>query len=146
MGLDNFKKSKSSKNKAHGHHPYNEKLETWADELEERFPIDLDINFVEVSPQMTKTYGKAFYSSYDQCYIRIAEYVVESKSEKEVKLILLHEMCHIYFYRMGYGNTGHDKYFRWVVGRVMADMTNTSIHNKKWKDCIEPFFEMQEWD
>lgn len=144
MGLDDFASPNStSGHRAYTGHPKEEQLEEWEDELNERFPIDLDIEFIEVSPKMSKHQGKAFYRS-NVNFIRISKQHIENDSDRKVKLTLLHEMCHVYFYQMGYKDTGHDKYFRWVVGRVMADMTNISIDAKKWQDTIEPFYEMEQ--
>jgi predicted SprT family Zn-dependent metalloprotease len=147
MGLEDFKSESDSHYKQYGYHEYNEKLEKWADEMEERFPIDLNIEFVEVSPQMNQTRGMAYRRDNSTYYIRLAEWFVGIKSDERIKLTLLHEMVHVYFYRQGYSDTHHDKYFRWVVGRVGASMTNMAITDRKWQQCIEPFLEMEEgWD
>lgn len=141
MGLDDFKKENSQSYQRYKDHYYNEKLEKWREEFDDRFPVELNIEFVEVSPQMTKTWGKAYRRDGDTYYIRLSKEFVESKGEEQIRRTLLHEMVHVYFYQIGYGNTNHDKYFRWVCGRVGADMTNMDIHNLKWIDCIEPFLE-----
>lgn len=142
MGLHDFSGSKSE-HRAYNGHPKEDQLEEWKDELQERFPVDLDIEFIEVSPKMSKHYGKAYYRG-DTAFIRISQDYIESNEDRKVKLTLLHEMCHVYFYQMGYKETNHDKYFRWVVGRVMASMTSMTIDNKKWQKTIEPFFEMEQ--
>lgn len=141
MGLHDFNNS-NSEHRAYKEHPKEEKLEEWKEQLNERFPIDLEIEFIEVSPKLSKHCGKAYYRG-DTTFIRISQDYIENNTDRKVKLTLLHEMCHIYFYQMGYKDTNHDKYFRWVVGRVMASMTGMSIDNKKWKKAIEPFFEME---
>lgn len=146
MGLDNFRSKSKSKYKAYSDHEYDDKLNKWKEEFKDRFPIRLNIEFVEVSPNMTKTWGRAFYKPDGTAYIRISEDFLMTNNDRQIKLTLLHEMCHVYFFRMGYKDTGHDKYFRWVVGRVMADMTRTSIKEDKWVDCIEPFLDQNELD
>lgn len=147
MGLDSFKTKSSNKYKRYGHHEYNERLENWVDELQERFPIDLNIEFIEVSPQMTKYNAKAYKRDGNTYFIRVSERYTNLYADEAVKLTVLHEMVHVYFYQMDYGDTNHDKYFRWVCGRVMASMTNMSVEDQKWKDCIEPFIEQDNrWD
>lgn len=144
MGLEDFKSERSNGYKKYGHHEYNDRLEEWKDEMQEEFPIELDIEFVEVSPEMTKHNGMAYRRDKDTYYIRISENYIERNSKKKVRLTLLHEMVHVYFYQRGYGDTNHDKYFRWVVGRVGASMTNMTIDSTKWKHCIEPFLQAED--
>jgi len=146
MGLDNFRTKSGNKHKAYSSHEYDNKLNKWANEFADRFPINLNIEFIEVSPNMTKTWGKATYKRDGTAFIRMSEQFLNSHPDREIKMTLLHEMCHVYFYRMGYKDTNHDKFFRWVVGRVGGDLTYTSFKNNKWKDCIEPFFDNDVWD
>lgn len=141
MGLDNFKTKSSNQYRAYDDHEYDDRLNQWKDEFKDRFPVRLNIEFIEVSPNMTKTWGKATYKPDGTCYIRMSEDFLYNHNDEQIKMTLLHEMCHVYFYRMGYKDTNHDKFFRWVVGRVMGDLTHTSFNNQKWIDCIEPFLE-----
>lgn len=147
MGLEDFSTGSGSNYEKYGNHEYDSKLGTWADEMQQRFPIDLNIEFVEVSPQMTKTRGMAYKRNANEYYIRISERFIHNHSDERVKLTLLHEMVHVYFYQQGFSDTKHDKYFRWVVGRVGASMTHMTLDDKKWEECIEPFIEDDErWD
>jgi predicted SprT family Zn-dependent metalloprotease len=139
MGLEDFNGSGGNDYKQYGHHEYNEKLENWMEEFQDRFPIELQIEFVEVSTQMSKHAAKAYQRDSDTYYIRVSETYIDRSSDRPIKFTLLHEMVHIYFWQKGYKKTNHDKYFRWVAGRVGADMTRITIDNEKWKDCIEPF-------
>lgn len=141
MGLEEFQTKSQNDYKKYSNPKQDEKLEAWVEELEERFPIDLKIEFVEASPAMTKCRGTAYRKSTGKYYIRISKSFMRNHSDRRVKLTLLHEMVHVYFYRQGYNDTAHDKYFRWVVGRVGASMTNMWTSNQKWQDCIEPFLE-----
>lgn len=141
MGLHNFS-SDNSTHRAYNKHPKEDQLEEWKEELQSRFPVNLDIEFIEVSPKMSKHYGMAYYRG-NTTFIRISQHFIENYSDRKVKMTLLHEMCHVYFYQMGYKDAKHDKYFRWVVGRVMASMTGMTTDNKKWQETIEPFFEME---
>lgn len=147
MGLEDFQSENAGSYQAHPPHEYNSKLRDWADEFEERFPTKLDIDTIEVSPKMTTTRGAAYYEMNGDTYIRISRNFIESSPDEHIKLVLLHEMAHVYFYNHGYTETNHDKYFRWVVGRVGANMTYTSMNDKKWESIIQPFIDMQEdWD
>lgn len=141
MGLEAFQSEPTNKYKRYSGHEYDERIEDWEDSLEDRFPKDLNIDFVEISPKMSKHNGMAYRRDGNTYFIRLSENYVDNSTDKEIKLTLLHEMVHIYFHRMGYHDTNHDKYFRWVAGRVGASMTRMSIKDKKWQDCIEPFLE-----
>jgi len=144
MGLDNFRTKSSNQYRAYDSHEYDDRLNQWEDEFEDRFPVRLNIEFIEVSPNMTKTWGKATYKPDGTCYIRMSEDFLYNHTDEQIKMTLLHEMCHVYFYRKGYKDTNHNKFFRWVVGRVKGDLTHTSFKNQQWKDCIEPFLDMEE--
>jgi len=139
MGLEDFQSDTGSGYKQYGHHEYNEKLEQWMKEFQEKFPVELQIEFIEVSPQMNKHAAMAYRREASTYYIRVSETYINQSTDRDIKFTLLHEMVHVYFYQMGYKRTRHDKYFRWVAGRVGADMTRMSIDDEKWKDCIEPF-------
>jgi predicted SprT family Zn-dependent metalloprotease len=131
----------TSSHKAHGHHEYNSTLEDWVDEMKDRFPVDLDIEFIEVSPRMTSTNAKAYMKPDGTKYIRVSEDYIYAVPDRRVKMTVLHEMCHIYFYQVGYPDANHDKFFRWVVGRVGASMTHCDTTGDKWVNCIEPFLD-----
>jgi len=145
MGLDRFVKQSSDRHKIYGSHEYDEKLEQIIQKHKDKFPIDLKIEFIEVSSAMTKAHATAYSrEGNSKHYIRVSEDFIESSSDERIELTIVHEMVHIYFYQQGYLNHNHDKYFRWVVGRVMGSMTHSTIHEKKWQECIEPFFEMED--
>ncbi|EGQ44161.1 MAG: uncharacterized SprT-like family protein [Candidatus Nanosalina sp. J07AB43] len=141
MSLEDFKTDNHHSDKIYGEHEFNEKLEQMVEDNKSKFPIDLDIAFIEVSTRMTKHRAKAYKREGGTYYIRVSEEFVQRESLYIIELTVVHEMVHIYFYQMGYPNHGHDKYFRWVVGQVQASMTRTSTFEQKWRDCIEPFME-----
>lgn len=144
MGLEEFKGNTSSEYKMYRGHEYDEKLDEMVEEFQDKFPVDLRVDFIEVSPRMSKHHAMAYKRPGSKYYIRVSESFIERSSEKRIRMTVLHEMVHVYFYQMGYSDTNHDKFFRWVVGRVGASMTNTSIKSRKWRQCIEPFLEMDE--
>lgn len=120
-------------------HDYEEKLDQMIQRNEEKFPIDLDIDFVEVSPRMEKTRAKAHKKPDGSYYIRVSKKFIETHSDERIELTVIHEMVHIYFYRQGFTDHGHGKYFRWVLGRVGGSMTNSTVYEREWRECIEPF-------
>lgn len=144
MGLEEFQDNKSSEYKMYRGHEYDEKLEEMVDEFQDKFPVDLRVEFIEVSPRMDKTRAMAYRRPGKKYYIRVSEKFIETSTEERIRLTVLHEMVHVYFYQKGYSDTNHDKFFRWVVGHVGASMTHTSIKSSKWQDCIEPFKEMED--
>jgi predicted SprT family Zn-dependent metalloprotease len=144
MGIDKFLQEGKDKHKLYGGHEYDEKLEKWVDELDERFPVNLRIKFIEVSPRMNKNRAMAYRREGKKYYIRVSESFIERSTDRRIKLTVLHEMVHVYFYQTGASEEKHGKYFRWVLGRVGGSFTRESIHDEKWQACIEPFIEMED--
>jgi predicted SprT family Zn-dependent metalloprotease len=144
MGIDDFITEKQDRHKVYKTHDKDEKLEQLIEEYQERFPVELRIDFVEVSPRMERCNAKAYKRAGKKYYIRVSEEYLERATEEELRRTVLHEMVHIYLYQRGYSKHGHGKYFRWVLGRVGGSMTNSTIHSTKWEKCIEPFIEEDE--
>jgi len=141
MGLEDFKATKNQGYRRYGSHKYDKKLERWVEEFQHRFPVELDIEFVEVSPNLSKHSAKAYRREGTIYFIRMSEFYMDNYSDKSCRLTLLHEMVHVYFYQMGYSDTNHDKYFRWVLGRVGGSIRGVGISNPKWQQCVRPFLE-----
>ena len=148
MGLDQFRETDTAAGAARfrsfGQHEMEDQLNEWADQFQERFPEEVRIDFIEVSPQMTKCNGKAYSRKRDgerYQYIRIAEGRL-SDSEEDLKLTLLHEMVHLYTYQKGYTNiTERDPVFTWLLGRVGANVSRVGTYEDKWKDLAEPMLD-----
>ena len=141
MGIDDFITEKQDRHKVYQSHDKDEKLEQIIDEYQERFPVELRVDFVEVSPRMERCNAKAYKRAGKKYYIRVSENYIERATEEELRRTVLHEMVHVYLYQKGYSDHGHDKYFRWVLGRVGGSMTGSTIHDMNWEKCIEPFIE-----
>lgn len=141
MGLDNFKTTSKTRGGGTRDHEYYDILNDWVEELEDKFPIDLNINEVTISTRMSRTWGKAYEDNINGHKIKISSEFIDEHTDQEIKQVLLHEMCHAYFYEQGYSDINHSKFFRWVAGRVGADMTNMSYSNDKWQDCAMPFLQ-----
>lgn len=144
MGIDDFIQNDTDSHQMYGSHDYDEKLEQMVEELDDRFPVDLRIDFIEVSPRMEKHNAMAYKREGKKYYIRVSENYIERATERQIRLTVLHEMVHVYFYQMGASKENHSKYFRWVLGRVGGSFTRASILDEKWQVCIEPFLEMEE--
>jgi predicted SprT family Zn-dependent metalloprotease len=141
MGIDNFKTKSSNSREMYSQHDYDEKLELMLENLEKRFPVDLKIDFIEVSPRMTKTRAKAYKRDGNTYYIRISEEFIHDATDERIELTVLHEMCHVYAYVKGFSEINHNKFFRWIVGRVGASMTYSSVYSQEWIELIEPFLD-----
>lgn len=123
-------------------HEYQDKLDNMVDELQERFPQEVEVDFIEVSPEMTRTWGYTYYKSGGIKYIRIAERLL-SKPDEQVKMVVLHEMVHCYMHQIGYGDVSdNDDLFEWVLGRVGAHSSGRPFDADDWKDIAEPFLDM----
>lgn len=141
MGLDDYLTEPDNQHKIYSGHEKEEELENMVDEFQDRFPVKLEIEFIEVSPRMTKHHGMAYRRNGNTYFIRMSEDYVNFASDEEIRRTVLHEMAHVYFYQQGYSDESHGKYFRWVLGRIGASMTKSSIHDMKWEKCIEPFIQ-----
>lgn len=148
MGLDQFKQSETSVGAAHfrsfGKHEAEDVLNDMADDLQERFPEEVQIDFIEVSTSMTKCHGKAYRRERNgewYQYIRIAERHLIQDDDR-VKLTLAHEMCHLYLYQNGYSDiTEKSPMFSWILGRVGASVTDIGVDSDMWQDLAEPMLE-----
>lgn len=141
MGLDEFKSEQKSQYRAYSEHEHNEKLQDIVDQYQKRFPIDLRIQFIEVSSRMTKHAAMAYKRDGKKYYIRVSENFIERSNDEQLHRTVIHEMVHVYMYQIGMDNENHGKYFRWVLGRVGGSFTGETIHNTKWEKCVQPFIE-----
>jgi len=126
----------------YGHHEYNDTLRAWVDEFNERFPVEVDIEFIEVSPQLksnaTKLYAKHKEGDLYQ-YIRVKEGLWE-QGEWFVRQRILYLMVSAYFNQIGMPKIGpaNDE-FKWVCGRVGAATNPIDFRESTWKDGCTPF-------
>lgn len=127
-------------------HEEEEKFEKMVEELQSRFPEEIRVDFIEISPKMTRTDGYAYFRDRDgvSCqYIRIAEKALDYPDYYQ-KMIVAHEMVHIYCNQKGYGDVSDgDRFFEWILGRVCADINGTSYRTEEWNDLINPFLDIQ---
>lgn len=148
MGLDDFTGGSTgkSKHKCYNYHKLDEQLESIVDDLQDRFPEEVKVDFIEASPRLKSYYGKAF-KRFDENglpvqYIRIKKSLAEQNDEL-TEAVIAHEMAHIFLYQNGFTDvTEKDVLFQWVCGRVKADPTDIYKGSRKWRDVIKPFMEM----
>jgi len=119
-------------------HEKQDELEQMVDEAEGLFPGGVEIEFIEVSPEMTRTQGYCYNREVGN-YIRIAECVMENRPMWYVEMVVRHEMVHAWMDQNGYGDfSDGSKVFEWVCGRVGADITDTAPGHEEY-EVIEQF-------
>lgn len=136
--------SGSKSYKKYGSHPADEKLSRWKDEFQERFPTEVEITFIEVSPELEKTLARNYYKVRDGeeiRYIRISEKVF-SMSEWYQRQVLLHSMAQLWMNQMGVGeiNAGHS-IKKWVFGQVGCMINAVDVDSDEWRLLAEPFLD-----
>lgn len=120
------------------HHPAEDRLEEWADEAQEKFPEEVEYDFIEVSPEMVRTHGFAYYKPDGSKYIRIAERVVERYPVHYQRLVLIHEMTHIFFKQRNMEEySDGSRLFNWVLGRVGADLNGVGPGTEEYDLMLE---------
>lgn len=127
-------------------HEYEDKLWRWFHELEERFPCEIECDFIAVSPQITSYHAKAYWRTNPSSqFIRVAEWFVDSKDDERIKLTLLHEMVHLYTYQKGFARNVTDSsvIFKWLCGQVGTTVNAISTGSSEWQQLAVPFIEQQ---
>lgn len=148
MGLDDFKTNSLHEHKAFNHTELDEKLESIVEECQERFPKEVQVDFIEASPQLKKHAGMAYRrSSTDEdgnfkysIFIRIKKSLAE-KGGTDLKMVILHEMVHCYMYQHGIDASEKSVAFQWMCGRVMGDPSDIFKGDKEWDKVIQPFID-----
>lgn len=132
----------------HRAYPYDEreeKLWEWFDELEERFPEDIECEFIEVSPRLERCHAKAYLKPDGTQYIRMADDYLRATRDWKVKRTLLHEMVHLYTYQKGHSDISDGSHlFKWLCGAVGAHINQVSENGDQWRDLAEPFAQEKE--
>lgn len=147
MSLEDFSRGSSHDHKQYNYVNLDNQLEDIVKELQSKFPEEVEVDFIEASPQLQSCAGKAYYRTNANLertnYIRIKKSLAEENSER-TKRVVLHEMCHVYMYQKGFTEvTEKDVLFQWLCGRVGADPTGIYEGSKEWREVIGP---MLEWD
>jgi len=107
------------------------------------FPEEVQVDFVEVSPNMENYAGKAFkkYKGGERyLYIRISEHWLEQWSDQRVYRMVKHEMAHIYVWQNGFEDISDAQHmFTWLLGRVGGHTNKVPDHVDEWQELAEPF-------
>ena len=141
MGLLNLGPDGDGTNdKKYRTYPDHEKQDFIEDVVERRksdFPGGVDVGFVEISPEMTRTQGYAYFKP-EHDYIRIAERVIENHSEEYVEMVIVHEMIHIWLHQNGRDDVSDGtKLFEWICGYLGADIDGTAPGRRDFKTMQE---------
>lgn len=144
MGIDDITGVEEGNSyKRYPSHEWDDRIEQWANEAQSLFPGGVEYDFIEVSPEMTRTHGFA-YTKTENGYIRISEQVIKHQSEDYVRLVLLHELTHLWFHQNGYSKySDNSGIFEWVLGRIGADINGVGPHSEEF-EIITQFLEHQQ--
>lgn len=146
MGLENFTKGKSNPYKQYSCFELDQQLEDIVEDLQDKFPDKVQVDFIEASPQLSSCVGKAYYRTNENMertnFIRIKKSLAQENSER-TRRVVLHEMCHVYLYQKGFTETSEkDVLFQWLCGSVGADPTHIFEGSKEWTHIIGPMLRL----
>lgn len=130
--------------RTYGKHEYEDILWEWFHDLEERFPCEIECDFIEVSPNINSFNAKAYKrNSPRSVFIRFSSGTIERYSDEKLKRVLLHEMVHLYTYQKGYAGSIGDgsPMFKWICGQVGTRINQVSDKSRKWERLADPFLE-----
>jgi|APHM01.1.fsa_nt_gi SprT-like family. len=123
-------------------HKRQDELEEWLDDLENEIPIELDVDFIEVSPPMTQTAAMAYKDSSDnkdrEYYIRVSEWVMENEPDDVIRGTILHELAHIWFWENGDGDISDgDDMFSYVLGGLGAHLSGVDFKGYEYETYMK---------
>lgn len=125
-------------------HPDDGRINRMIEELQQLFPEEVRIDFVEVSPRMTKTHAMAYWRKRDGEYtqfMRVGEHYTDVDDE-ELRRTVLHEMVHLFCYQNGYTDLSERSViFTWLLGQLGASLSGIPESSQKWKDLAKPFLD-----
>lgn len=144
MGLGEFVDDKSPESgRAYPDHERQEELEEWLEELSDEFPEPIEVDFIEVSPNMTRHCAKAYWDKSDKDrdrYIRLSEQFVEEHTDGQIKSVILHELVHAWLYQNGDADvTERDPIFTYILGAVGAHVSGFGFSDEMMKKYCAPF-------
>lgn len=135
MGLGDLGPDKGDSNhyKQYARHEEQDRIEEIMEEAKSRFPTEPEIDFIEVSPEMTRHHG-FYYHREESQYIRVAEEMVEEYPWYYIERVIRHEMVHAWMYQNGYPDfDDNSRIFEWVCGKVGADVTKADIDSEEYE-------------
>lgn len=142
--IDDDTDAEAQKFRRYGAHEYNDTLEEWVDEFQERFPVEVQVDFIEVSPELSKnaikTYWKIKNSEVHQ-YIRVAESVLDQPDHR-IRHFVLQAMVQLYCNEQGFQDLSKGtNAYKWVCGAVHANGDLVSEDSQEFSELILPFLE-----
>jgi len=139
MGLDELVEDGSSgvKNLAqfrrYGSHEEEDRIWNIIEEMQDRFPVEIECDMVEVATQDVNYDAKAYWRVRDgehYQYMRVKEACLHG-DPTYVRHIILHEMVHLYTFQMGHKDLSDGSpMFKWLCGRV--DVTSIRSSGTGW--------------
>jgi hypothetical protein len=151
MGLDDLLdddvttgEASASQFRRYGSHKADEQLNEWYEEFQERFPERVELDFIEVSPQLENTSARFYKKDREEkqfMYVRISEKTLE-RDEWWQRNVLLNQMVIAYCHQRGYHDisTG-SSLFKWLCGRVGCAISQVNIDSMEWQDLAEPLMD-----
>lgn len=148
MGLDDLipeeTDSGSNQLRKYGSHEADEKLENWIDEFQSRFPTDVRIDFIEVSPELTKSIARWYVKPRDGeevRYVRVSEKLIDME-EWYQRQVILSVMSEMWMNQMGAKEmeAGH-AIKKWVKGQVGCIINAVDVESEEWRILAEPFID-----
>lgn len=146
MGFEEFIENTNTGENRHGYRSYpdhklDDELYEMFNDLNSRFPVDVEVDFIEVSTRIENYAAKAYYrDGGDAIFIRFSENYIDSAPEAEIRNVMLHEMVHIYTYQMGHKGVGDGSHiFKWLCGAVGTTINQVPTESDKWEDLALPF-------
>lgn len=142
-GIENGSAATTNPYRAYPHTDWEDTLNEWFTELEQRFPEPIQCDFIEVSTRIKKYNAKAYYRQHPTSqYIRFSEKYLNSSTDERIRMTLLHEMVHLYTYQNGFNRVSDGSHiFKWLCGAVGAPINQVWVKSDKWKDLADPFIE-----
>lgn len=128
-------------------HDMEDQLWDWFHELEERFPEEVECDFIEVSPEISSHNALAYHKKDGSQFIRIKESLVEHADDWSIKRTLLHEMVHMYCYQKGHHDVSDSSHlFAWLCGAVGCEINQVSALEGSWEDLAAGFMDIEPED
>jgi hypothetical protein len=134
----------ASQFRRYGSHEADERLNEWFEDFQERFPEPIELDFIEVSPQLENTAARFYRKRRDERefrYIRVAEKTLE-RDEWWQRNVLLNQMVIAYIHQRGYHDisTG-SSLFKWLCGNVGCVINQVDTDSMEWQDLAEPMMD-----
>lgn len=149
MGLDELIDDEgTAKNLAqfrrYGSHEEDDRIWGIIEEMQERFPVEIECDMVEVATDDVNYDAKAYYrvkGGTHYQYLRVKESCLHG-DPVYVRHIILHEMVHLYCYQMGHSEISDGSpMFKWLCGRVGCTLSQIEWNGMDWKDLADPMLE-----